>query len=107
MNISPTPIPPSIPTPIPTPIPTEQDLRATVAPLLGVEPDAIEPDANLVVLGLSSLEIMRLVSRWRKNRIPVDFDALVAAPTLNGWLAHLSTKAAESSAAAPTGPGVA
>ncbi|MET7615497.1 phosphopantetheine-binding protein [Streptomyces sp. NPDC005408] len=86
-----------------TPTPTELDLRATVAPLLGIEPDAIEPDANLVVLGLSSLEIMRLVSRWRKSRIPVQFDELVAAPTLNGWLAHFATIAPPAS----TEPGVA
>ncbi len=76
-----------------TSTPTDLELREIVAPLLGIEPDAIEPDANLVVLGLSSLEIMRLVSRWRKNRIPVEFDALVAAPTLNGWLAHFSAVA--------------
>lgn len=86
-----------------TPTPTELDLRATVAPLLGLEPEAIEPEANLVVLGLSSLEIMRLVSRWRKNKIPVQFDELVAAPTLNGWLAHFASLAAPAS----TEPGVA
>ncbi|MFI1399306.1 phosphopantetheine-binding protein [Streptomyces sp. NPDC020681] len=91
-----------------TPTPTEQDLRATVAPLLGVEPDAIAQDANLVVLGLSSLEIMRLVSRWRKQKIAVDFDALVAAPTLAGWLAHFTAKATPAPAtSAPSEPGVA
>ena len=86
-----------------TATPTELDLRATVAPLLGLEPEAIEPDANLVVLGLSSLEIMRLVSRWRKNKIPVQFDELVAAPTLNGWLAHFASLSVPVS----TEPGVA
>lgn len=84
-------------------LPTERELRAIVAPVLGLEPDRIEPDASLVLLGLSSLEIMRLVSRWRKARIPVEFDALVAAPTLNGWLAHFETLAAS----VPTDPGAA
>ncbi|MFE9098251.1 phosphopantetheine-binding protein [Streptomyces sp. NPDC007264] len=83
--------------------PTERELRALVAPVLGIEPSGIDADANLVLLGLSSLEIMRLVGRWRKARIPVDFDALVAAPTLNGWLAHLQSLAAS----VPTEPGVA
>ncbi len=78
----------------PTPIPTDDELRAIVAPLLGVEPASIEPDANLVVLGLSSLEIMRLVSRWRKNKVAVDFDQLVAAPTLTGWHEHFAAAAA-------------
>lgn len=76
---------------VPTSVPTEQELRATLAPVLGLPQDAVEPDANLVVLGLSSLEIMRLVSRWRKQRIPVEFEALVAAPTLAGWLAHFES----------------
>ncbi|MFJ9739197.1 phosphopantetheine-binding protein [Streptomyces sp. NPDC101166] len=83
--------------------PTEQELRATLAPVLGVPRDAIEPDANLVVLGLSSLEIMRLVSRWRRQRIPVEFEALVAAPTLTGWLAHFASLARP----VPAGPGAA
>ncbi|MGI5375535.1 phosphopantetheine-binding protein [Streptomyces sp. CA-251387] len=83
--------------------PTERELRAIVAPVLGLEPARIEPDANLVLLGLSSLEIMRLVSRWRKARVPVEFDALVATPTLNGWLAHFETLAASLS----TDPGAA
>ncbi|MGW0822368.1 phosphopantetheine-binding protein [Streptomyces sp. NPDC002845] len=84
-------------------IPTEQELRAILAPVLGVTPGAIEPDANLVVMGLSSLEIMRLVSRWRKQRIPVDFEALVGEPTLPGWLAHFESLARP----VPTEPGVA
>ncbi|MFJ9113647.1 phosphopantetheine-binding protein [Streptomyces sp. NPDC102283] len=73
-----------------SPNPTEQDLRETLAPLLGIDPAAIEPDANLVVLGLSSLEIMRLISHWRRSGVPAQFDALVAAPTLNGWIAHFA-----------------
>jgi aryl carrier-like protein len=84
-----------------SPFPTELELRSIVAPVLGIEPGRIEPDANLVLLGLSSLEIMRLVSRWRKAGIPVQFDALVAAPTLSGWAAHFA------SLAAPSDPGAA
>ncbi|MEU6483278.1 phosphopantetheine-binding protein [Streptomyces sp. NPDC046887] len=73
-----------------SPNPTEQDLRETLAPLLGTDPAEIAPDANLVVLGLSSLELMRLVSGWRRAGVPAQFDALVADPTLNGWLAHFA-----------------
>ncbi|BBC32390.1 hypothetical protein SGFS_036840 [Streptomyces graminofaciens] len=76
-----------------SPIPTEQELRAILAPVLGVEPADIDADASLVVMGLSSLEIMRLVSRWRKQRVPADFEALVGAPTLKGWLAHFESLA--------------
>lgn len=71
---------------------TEDEVRTTLAPLVGIEPDAIEPDANLVVLGLSSLEIMRLVGLWRRRKIAVEFDVLVATPTLAGWLDHLKVR---------------
>jgi aryl carrier-like protein len=81
-----------------SPNPMEQDLRETLAPLLGILPAEIAPDANLVVLGLSSLEIMRLISSWRKSGVPAQFDALVAAPTLNGWIAHFA-EVADASAA--------
>ncbi|MCK8679970.1 MULTISPECIES: phosphopantetheine-binding protein [Streptomyces] len=81
-----------------SPNPTEQDLRETLAPLLGTDPAEITPDANLVVLGLSSLELMRLVSGWRRAGVPAQFDALVADPTLNGWLAHFAALAEPSAA---------
>lgn len=84
-----------------SPNPTEQDLRETLASMLGIGPAELEPDANLVVLGLSSLEIMRLVGRWRKSGVPARFDALVAAPTLNGWLAHFAEVADAPAADAP------
>ncbi|MGW5052714.1 phosphopantetheine-binding protein [Actinokineospora sp. NPDC004072] len=69
--------------------PDEAELRALVAPLLGVAPEDIPAEANLVLLGLSSIDMMRLVGRWRRARIPVVFEELAAAPTLRGWLAHL------------------
>ncbi|MFF0203802.1 phosphopantetheine-binding protein [Streptomyces sp. NPDC005017] len=71
--------------------PTEHELRAILAPVLGIEPRAIDPDTSLVVLGISSLEVMRLVSRWRKQGVRADFEALIGEPTLKGWLAHFET----------------
>jgi aryl carrier-like protein len=71
---------------------TEGELRETLASTLGTRPEEIEGDANLVRLGLSSLEIMRLVSRWRRTKVPVSFEALVGTPTLNQWLAHLNER---------------
>ncbi|OHV30270.1 phosphopantetheine-binding protein [Parafrankia soli] len=72
------------------PVPNEAALRDVVASALGLAPADLDPDANLVVLGLSSLEIMRLVGIWRRQGVPVDFDRLVADPTLTGWLAHFA-----------------
>jgi aryl carrier-like protein len=72
----------------PTPsIPTPDQLSRVVADTLGLAVADLEPDANLVVLGLSSLEIMRLVGGWRRDGLDVDFDRLVAAPTLAQWQA--------------------
>ncbi|MBB5158974.1 phosphopantetheine-binding protein [Saccharopolyspora phatthalungensis] len=69
---------------------SEAELRDTVAAVLGMRPDEIAGDANLVQLGLSSLETMRLASRWRRERRQVSFAALVGQPTLNQWLDHLN-----------------
>ena len=76
--------------PVPSEAPSEAALRDVVASALGLAPADLDPDANLVVLGLSSLEIMRLVGTWRRLGVRVDFDRLVAAPTLTGWLAHFA-----------------
>lgn len=40
---------------------------------------------NLVELGLSSLQIMRLVNQWRKQGIRVQFGAVMELPTLENW----------------------
>lgn len=79
-------------------VPTEQNLRETLASVLGIaDPATIDPNANLVVLGLSSLELMRMVGRWNKARIAADFEQLVATPTLTAWLRHFATLEAAAS----------
>ncbi|UMP01317.1 phosphopantetheine-binding protein [Amycolatopsis sp. EV170708-02-1] len=67
---------------------TDEELRAAIAEHSAVPAEAITPDANLVQLGISSLEIMRLVTRWRRDGLAVSFETLVAAPTLGAWAAH-------------------
>ncbi|PKW14309.1 phosphopantetheine-binding protein [Saccharopolyspora spinosa] len=71
---------------------TETELRTTVAGALGTAPDEIDGDANLVLLGLSSLEVMRMASRWRREKRQISFAALVRSPTLNQWLVHLNAR---------------
>jgi mycobactin phenyloxazoline synthetase len=71
--------------------PDERELREIIAPLIGTRPADIPDDANLILLGLSSLHVMRLVGRWRRARLPVVFEELAAAPTLRGWLAHFDS----------------
>ena len=64
-------------------------LRKSVAEFLGDGVD-IDGDANLILLGLGSLEIMRLVGRWRRMGVPADFAELAAEPTINGWVRHFA-----------------
>jgi aryl carrier-like protein len=64
-------------------------LRDAVAEFLG-DGVGIDGDANLVLLGLGSLEIMRLVGRWRRMGIPADFGELAAEPTINGWVHYFA-----------------
>ncbi|WP_406478516.1 phosphopantetheine-binding protein [Streptomyces sp. NBC_01615] len=66
------------------------ELRRDVATAIGLSPDALTGDAHLVHLGLGSLETMLLVTRWRRQGIPVDFAALTGAPTLDAWRQHLT-----------------
>ncbi|MFD5751122.1 phosphopantetheine-binding protein [Streptomyces sp. NPDC127033] len=71
------------------------DIRAAVAALIGIEADRIPDDANLVRLGLSSLDMMRLSGRWRRGGFPVKFECLVADPTVGGWLRHIESVTAD------------
>jgi mycobactin phenyloxazoline synthetase len=71
--------------------PDERELRELLAPLIDAKPADIPGEANLILLGLSSIDMMRLVGRWRRERLPVVFEELAAAPTLDGWLAHLDS----------------
>ena len=69
--------------------PTLDDLREAVAALVCLEPSAIADDADLRLLGLDSLGVMRLVNRWRREGVRVSSRVLVAEPTLAAWQRHL------------------
>ncbi|MGJ6960525.1 phosphopantetheine-binding protein [Streptosporangium sp. G11] len=69
--------------------PAADDLRRTIATIVGTEPGEIAGDTNLVFLGLGSLEMMRLVTRWRRQGVAVEFGELAAEPTVDAWQRHL------------------
>jgi aryl carrier-like protein len=71
--------------------PTLDDLRKDIAAMLGLDPDEIPLDANLVHLGVDSLGLMRLANRWRRAGIRVPFRELAAEPTLAAWRRFLTT----------------
>ena len=63
---------------------TYECLREDVLAMLA-EVDEVSGDENLISLGLDSLKIMRLLSRWRKAGAGVTFADMVEEPTLNAW----------------------
>jgi aryl carrier-like protein len=68
---------------------TADSLREVVAAIVGTPAAEIPGDANLVFLGLGSLEMMRLVTRWRREGLAVEFSELAAVPTIDAWAGHL------------------
>ncbi|UXY19857.1 phosphopantetheine-binding protein [Streptomyces cynarae] len=71
----------------------EDEVRAAVAELLGTAPQEVPGDARLVDLGLTSLQVMRLGSRWRRAGIRVKYQDLAAEPTVNAWARLVSENA--------------
>ena len=63
-----------------------------VAELLGVSPDAVDPDADLIASGLDSIRMMSLSGRWRKQGIDVGFAALAENPTVAAWSALVAER---------------
>ncbi|WP_019630446.1 phosphopantetheine-binding protein [Actinomadura atramentaria] len=69
---------------------TLDGLRAEVAATLGVPPDELAPDGNLMDAGLDSIRVMMLIERWREEGARVGFAELAEIPTLEGWHAVLT-----------------
>ncbi|MEJ3655424.1 phosphopantetheine-binding protein [Actinomycetes bacterium KLBMP 9759] len=68
---------------------TADFLREAVGELSGIPVDEIADDVNLVLLGVGSLEVMRLSTKLRRRGLPVEFEVLAAEPTIDAWAAHV------------------
>ncbi|MGE2719661.1 amino acid adenylation domain-containing protein [Mycolicibacterium celeriflavum] len=64
---------------------TDRTVREEVAELLGVSPDEVDPNADLIASGLDSIRMMSLSGRWRKQGIDINFAALAENPTVAAW----------------------
>ncbi|MFJ5121770.1 phosphopantetheine-binding protein [Kitasatospora sp. NPDC088548] len=76
---------------------TGEDLRAALAELIGIDPTEVGDDDNLIQLGLGSLEMMRLVTKWRRAGLPVAFGELTDTPTFAAWNARITEELARAS----------
>ncbi|MDG5482628.1 non-ribosomal peptide synthetase [Mycolicibacterium gadium] len=77
-------------------------VREEVAELLGVNPDEVDPEADLIASGLDSIRMMSLSGRWRKQGIAVNFAALAENPTVAAWSALVAQHSGERAEAADT-----
>lgn len=64
---------------------TEDGVRAAVAQLMGVEPHSIGVADNLLELGVDSIKLMALASRWQRHGVEVPFGDLAEQPTIAEW----------------------
>nr|WP_090277916.1 non-ribosomal peptide synthetase [Mycolicibacterium komanii] len=77
---------------------TDCTVREEVAELLGVSPDEVDPNADLIASGLDSIRMMSLSGRWRKQGIDINFAALAENPTVAAWSALVADRSREDGA---------
>jgi mycobactin phenyloxazoline synthetase len=73
---------------------TRDELRHSVADMLGEPVESVGLTENLIELGFDSIMLMGLTNRLRKRGIEVSFAELAERPTLAEWWELLSTRAA-------------
>ncbi|MBX5487012.1 MAG: amino acid adenylation domain-containing protein [Mycolicibacterium hassiacum] len=79
-------------------------VHAEVAELLGVSPDELDPDADLIASGLDSIRMMSLSGRWRKQGIDINFAALAENPTVSAWTALVAERTRRTTSGPAAGP---
>jgi len=79
-----------------------QTIREEVAELLGISPDDVDPDTDLISQGLDSIRMMSLAGRWRKQGIDVDFASLAEDPSVRAWSGLVTSAAVVERPAEPT-----
>jgi mycobactin phenyloxazoline synthetase len=68
-----------------------QTIREEVAELLGISPDDVDPDGDLISQGLDSIRMMSLAGRWRRRGVDIDFATLAAEPSVRAWSGLVGT----------------
>ncbi|MDK8183094.1 non-ribosomal peptide synthetase [Paenibacillus sp. UMB4589-SE434] len=61
-----------------------EEVRSQIKSMLPV-PIEFEDHQNLIELGLDSLQMMRLVNKWRRDGAAVTFAELIVSPRLSDW----------------------
>jgi amino acid adenylation domain-containing protein len=71
---------------------TQEALRHSIASVLGMSPEAISDDADLVAMGIDSLQVMQLANGWRRHGVTVKFGELFQEPTVRAWWAVMADR---------------
>ncbi|MDF0529313.1 amino acid adenylation domain-containing protein [Tsukamurella sp. 8F] len=77
------------------------EVRAEVAALLATEAGAIDPEADLIELGLDSIRMMAVAGGWRSRGATVNFAQLAETPTVAAWARLLAESDQGAAAPAP------
>ncbi|MGV0848686.1 non-ribosomal peptide synthetase [Mycolicibacterium phlei] len=77
---------------------TPASVREEVAELLGIRPEEVDPDADLIASGLDSIRMMSLSGRWRKQGLDINFAALAEKPTVAAWTELVASRLGEGTA---------
>ncbi|AZG46286.1 non-ribosomal peptide synthetase [Gordonia insulae] len=72
---------------------THDEVRGAIAAALGIAPDEIDHDTDLIGLGLDSIRMMKIAGGWRKRGHRLNFAQLAAEPTVDAWAAILAASA--------------
>ena len=65
---------------------TLEDMRRQIASILEQPVSAIEDGANLLDLGLDSMRMMELATRWsEESGLYIDFGSLAEHPEIRTW----------------------
>ncbi|WP_327258450.1 MULTISPECIES: condensation domain-containing protein [unclassified Streptomyces] len=80
---------------------TPDDVRQAVADILGMTPEAIDHERNLISYGMDSMRMMRLAGAWRKAGATTTFRDLAEEPTVERWHALLTAGPATPASVVP------
>ncbi|SED45647.1 Aryl carrier domain-containing protein [Gordonia malaquae] len=70
---------------------TRERIVDDLAEMLGVGPDELGDDVNVLDMGLDSVRLMSLVERWRADgSVDVDLVTLAEVPEVGAWVRELT-----------------
>ncbi|MDO4910993.1 MAG: phosphopantetheine-binding protein [Corynebacterium sp.] len=72
---------------------TFDNLCSLAATQIGIEPQALNPDASLIDQGLDSMRMIALIEELRVQGVEADFFALAECVSLRDWASALGIEA--------------